>query len=137
MYIIVLMLFTFELRGKRMSTSKQRAEEADRLIAEEQNAMRLHRSEAIKSLHEFSDYATRLPDAVVSGELDNQYDFNPAFRSAWDGREENPAALEDALRQTARGLDQMAERIHATDDSEDTTGSFPDGLKSVTRDLRS
>jgi hypothetical protein len=36
----------------------------------------------------------------------------------------------------ARSIDSLAERIHSDTADEDTTGSFPDGLKDVVKDLR-
>src|SRR5262249_28300067 len=113
-----------------------RAEAMDHLIAEEASANYRHKSEAVKSLREFMDVGGRLPDAVIEGELHNSFDFNPTFREAWTNREADPAALEDALRQTARNLDEMASSIQADSDAEDVSGSFPDGLKDVTKDLR-
>jgi hypothetical protein len=119
-----------------MNTSREREQAAQELLNAEANAVEQHKSEAIKSLKEFSTVADRLPDDFIVGELHNSYDFDPNFKQAWDNRESDPEMLKSSLERMARNIDSLAERIHADTNDEDTTGAFPDDLKGVVRDLR-
>lgn len=118
-----------------MSSSRQRGEQAAKLLEEDAVANAQRVTDTIKQLAGSADALGRVPEPFLAGALHREWDLGESLRPAWE-REDEPYLMEGAIKAISNDLSGLVDALHADETPEDTSGHADENLRDAVRSLK-